>query len=108
MQALHSLGVANPAQNFIVASQGAFDEDGIPVVVLAKKTPFAEEEEAAVEAHFDRYEDFNPLYLPSEPGQNAFSDMIAAITFVRDLGTPDGVKLSVLDPLGRITFETEL
>jgi len=78
MEALHSLGVANPAQNFIVASQGAFDEDGIPVVVLAKKTPFAEEEEAAVEAHFDRYEDFNPLYLPSQPGQNAFSDLIAS------------------------------
>jgi spermidine synthase len=78
MQALHSLGVENPAQNFIVASQGAFDEDGIPVVVLAKKTPFTEEEESAVEAHFDRYEDFNPLYLPSEPGKNAFSDLIAS------------------------------
>jgi len=28
MEALHSLGVANPAHNFIVASQGALDEDG--------------------------------------------------------------------------------
>ena len=40
MQALHSLGVANPARNFIVASQGPLDEDGIPVVVLAKKNRF--------------------------------------------------------------------
>ena len=38
MEALHQLGVANPAHNFIVASQGSLDEDGIPVVVLAKKT----------------------------------------------------------------------
>ena len=41
MQALHELGVRNPASNFIVVSQGALDEDGIPVVVLAKKRAFA-------------------------------------------------------------------
>ncbi len=40
MEALHRLGVSNPSRNFIVASQGSLDEDGIPVVVLAKKTPF--------------------------------------------------------------------
>src|ERR1700730_4608882 len=78
MQALHSLGVDNPAHNFIVASQGAFDEDGIPVVVLAKKTAFTAEEESAVQAHFDRYDTLDPLYLPSEPGHNAFSDLIAS------------------------------
>ena len=48
------------------------------------------------------------MKLCDDGNTHAFSDMIAAITFVRDLGTPDGVKLSVLDPLGRITFETEL
>jgi spermidine synthase len=78
MQALHSLGVANPERNFIVASEGAFDEDGIPVVVLAKKTPFTAEEESAVRAHFDQYDDLNPLYLPSEPGHNPFADLIAS------------------------------
>jgi spermidine synthase len=77
MEALHRLGVADPARNFMVASEGALDEDGIPVVVLAKKTPFTAEEEAAVLAHFDRYEDLNPLYLPSQPGHNPFSDLIA-------------------------------
>jgi hypothetical protein len=76
MEALHRLGVSNPTRNFIVASEGALDEDGIPVVVLAKKTPFTAGEESAVHAHFDRYDDLHPLYLPSEPGHNPFSDLI--------------------------------
>jgi spermidine synthase len=83
MEALHSLGGANPARNFIVASQGALDEDGIPVVVLAKKTAFTAEEESTVQAHFDRYDDFEPLYLPSYPigdqtANNPFADLIAS------------------------------
>ncbi len=77
MEALHQMGVANPARNFIVASQGALDEDGIPVVVLAKKIPFTADEESAVAAHLDRYAEVNALYLPSHPGKNAFSDLIA-------------------------------
>jgi spermidine synthase len=83
MQALHSLGVPNPARNFIVASQGALDEDGIPVVVLAKKTAFTAEEESAVQRHFDIYSELDPLYLPSQPvagqgGSNPFADLIAS------------------------------
>ena len=38
------MGVANPAGNFIVVSEGHFDADGIPVVVLAKRTAFTAEE----------------------------------------------------------------
>ena len=45
MQALQSLGVSKPSRNFIVASQGPLNEDGIPVVVLAKRSPFTAEEE---------------------------------------------------------------
>jgi spermidine synthase len=78
MEALHRLGVANPARNFIVASQGELDADGIPVVVLAKKTPFTPAEETAVITHFDHYWELDPLYLPSHPGQNPFSDLIAS------------------------------
>ncbi len=78
MEALHRLGVANPARNFLVASQGALDEDGIPVVVLAKKTPFTPEEELAVLKHCDRFSELDPLYLPSQPGSNPFSDLIAS------------------------------
>src|SRR6266581_2258113 len=77
MEALHRLGVANPARNFIVTSQGSLDEDGIPVVVLAKRTPFTREEEAAVTDHLDNYPELHPLYLPSDHGQNPFSDLIA-------------------------------
>ena len=40
MQALHEMGVANPAGNFMVVSEGHLDADGIPVVVLAKRTAF--------------------------------------------------------------------
>ena len=78
MEALHRLGVANPARNFIVASLGSLDEDGIPVVVLAKKTPFTAAEEDAVANHCERYSELDPLYLPTSPGQNPFSELIAS------------------------------
>ena len=78
MEALHRLGVADPARNFIVASEGELDEDGIPVVVLAKKSPFTAAEENAVTAHCERYSELDPIYLPSHPGQNPFSDLIAS------------------------------
>ncbi len=78
MEALHELGVANPAANFIVVSDGDLDEDGIPVVVLAKKTPFTPAEEDAVNQHLTRYDELASLYLPSDPGDNPFSALIAA------------------------------
>jgi hypothetical protein len=78
MDALHGLGIANPARHFIVASEGALDEDGIPVVVLAKKSPFTVEEEAEVKTHVARYSQLRPLYLPSEPARNPFGDLIAS------------------------------
>ncbi len=78
MDALHRLGVANAARNFIVVSQGSLDEDGIPVVVLAKKTPFTSEEEDAVSRHLDNYPALESLYLPSDHEQNPFSDLIAS------------------------------
>jgi spermidine synthase len=76
MEALHQMGVANPAANFIVASEGRLNEDGIPVVVLAKKTAFTLQEEAAVLAHLGRYPRLDALYLPSQPQTNPFSDLI--------------------------------
>jgi spermidine synthase len=77
MEALHRLGVANPARNFIVASQGELDEDGIPVVVLAKKTAFTPQEQAAVSGHFLHYKELVPLYLPYG-FQKATSENISA------------------------------
>ena len=77
MEALHHLGVANPARHFIVVSEGQLNADGIPVVVLAKKSPFSANEEAAVVAHLEGHEKLEPLYLPSAPGANPFSALIA-------------------------------
>src|ERR1700758_4477331 len=76
-EALHQLGVADPAKNFIVVSQGDLDEDGIAVVVLAKKGPFTQPEEAAVQDHLENNPELVALYLPSKPGQNPFSALIA-------------------------------
>ena len=78
MDALHRLGVADPARNFIVASEGTLDADGIPVVVLAKKTAFTAEEESTVRAHMAQYPDLAALYLPSQPENNPFSNLIAS------------------------------
>src|SRR5208337_2365954 len=78
MEALHQLGVTNPAGNFIVVSDGALNADGIPVVVLAKKSAFTRDEEAAVRQHLKKYSDLAALYLPSEPGANPFSALISS------------------------------
>jgi hypothetical protein len=78
MEALHRMGVANPAANFIVVSQGLLNEDGIPVVVLAKKSAFTPEEENAVMAHLSTYPTLVSQYLPSLHGDNPFSELIAS------------------------------
>jgi hypothetical protein len=67
MQALHEMGVANPAGNFIVVSEGHLDADGIAVVVLAKRTGFTAEELAQVRAHMAVHPRLAVLYAPSDP-----------------------------------------
>ncbi|MGE5054034.1 MAG: hypothetical protein ACM3WP_07685 [Acidobacteriota bacterium] len=78
MDALHRLGITNPARNFMVAAQGPLNEDGIPVLVLAKKTSFTPQEEAAVGAHLANYPTLHLLYSPSNPETNPFSDLLAS------------------------------
>jgi SAM-dependent methyltransferase len=75
-EALHQLGIRDVSSHFIVVSDGELDEDGIPVAVLAKKSPFTAEEEAAVRQHLHDYEDLRLLYSPSEAKANAFSRLI--------------------------------
>jgi spermidine synthase len=75
-QALHQLGVADVAKHFIVVSDGELDEDGIPVAVLAKKSPFTAGEEEAVRQHLHDYEDLRLLYSSSEAKSNAFTRLI--------------------------------
>src|SRR6476469_2954727 len=51
IEALHQVGVADPRQHFVVIADGGLDEDGRPVLVLAKKSPFTAAEYAAVADH---------------------------------------------------------
>ncbi len=78
MEALHQLGIADTRAHFIVISEGALNEDGIPVAVLAKKSAFTEAEEAAVKAHLVSHPALAALHLPSAPQDNPFSALIAA------------------------------
>jgi hypothetical protein len=70
------LGVENAARNFIVIAQGNLNEDGIPVAVLAKKSAFTADEEAAVWSHLRNNTNLAVLYLPSAPQDNPFSALI--------------------------------
>ncbi len=65
MQALHEMGEANPAANFIVVSEGRLDTDGRPVVVLAKRTAFTPEELDQVRQHLAVHPRLFLLYDPS-------------------------------------------
>ncbi|MGH9377533.1 MAG: hypothetical protein ACRD1I_01915 [Terriglobia bacterium] len=77
MEALHKLGVADPAKNFMVISDGPLDVDGRPVTVLAKKTPFTPAEEQAAREDLRQHPNLTVLYMPSTHPNNAFSDLIA-------------------------------
>src|SRR5581483_4031206 len=78
MEALHQLGVAATERNFIVISDGPLSEDGRPVLVLAKRSAFSDEEEARVTAHLAAHSNLVLQYRPSQPGTNAFSQLIAS------------------------------
>ena len=77
-EALHQLGVANPAGHFMVVAEGGLNTDGIPVVVLVKRSPFTAAEEESVRGQLQEEPDLAALYLPSAHGQNPFSALIAS------------------------------
>ncbi len=72
MQALHELGVGDTTGHFIVVSEGHLDADGIPVVVLAKRTAFTMEEQGRVREHLAAHPRLSLLYSPSD------MDLVAA------------------------------
>lgn len=78
MEALHQLGVSNPARHFILVSDGDINEDGRPVLVLGKRSEFTPEEEAIAHQHVENHSNLVLQYLPSAPGSNAFSQLIAS------------------------------
>jgi len=51
IEALHRNGVPDPRRNFVVVADGDLDDDGRPVLVLAKKSALTPREYAAVAAH---------------------------------------------------------
>jgi len=78
-EALHQLGVSDPRDNFIVASDGPLDQDGRPVIVLAKKSPFTTHEVNAIRAHLTAHPKLVSLYLPGNlNAENAFTRLIAS------------------------------
>jgi hypothetical protein len=84
IEALHAIGVADPRQHFVIIADGGLNEDGRPVLVLARKTPFTAPEYAAVAAHVR--ENPNLFWLnptaeyaglqPLPPAAKAFRDLI--------------------------------
>jgi len=78
LEALQRLGVADPARNFMVISDGPLDEDGRPVTVLAKKSAFTPDEEKRVRSHLDENPNLIALYTPAARGDNPFSRLIAS------------------------------
>jgi len=76
IEALRERGVTSPVRNFMVIAGGPLTVDGIPVAVLAKKTPFTVEEEHAVQEHLRKNPGMTALYLPSEPETNPFASLI--------------------------------
>jgi hypothetical protein len=65
IDALEAMGVEDVRKHFIVVADGPLDEDGRPVTVLAKKTPFTWNEEREVLRHIRDNEDLYPLYTPT-------------------------------------------
>lgn len=78
MEAMRRLGVADPANHFMVISDGPLDVDGRPVTVLAKKTAFTAAEEEAARADLKAHPNLDALYLPSLRPANAFANLIAS------------------------------
>ena len=64
IEVLRKMGVEDVRKYFIVVASGQLNQDGQPVTVLAKKTPFTVEEERAVLEHVRATPNFYPLYTP--------------------------------------------
>ncbi|HYX51823.1 MAG TPA: hypothetical protein VE783_00105 [Candidatus Limnocylindrales bacterium] len=94
IEALHQLGVSDPRQHFAIVSDGRLDEDGRPVLVLAKKSPFTLAEHEAIAAHVRA----NPNLVWLNPPA-AFPDLQhlppAAEAFARLISSNDPVQFAL-------------
>jgi SAM-dependent methyltransferase len=71
MSVLQDLGVQDITKHFIIVSDGALNEDGRPVLVLAKKSAFTEEEEHRVFLDLEKYPNLHLIYSPSDRSRQA-------------------------------------
>jgi hypothetical protein len=84
IEALHQIGVGDPRNHFVIIADGGLNEDGRPVLVLAKKSPVTASEYAAIAAHVR--ENPNLVWLnptveyaglqPLPPAAQAFQELI--------------------------------
>jgi hypothetical protein len=63
-QAMRALGGGDLRRNFIIVVEGDLNQDGRPVTVLAKKSPFTPEEQEAVLRHLASQPRLHALYSP--------------------------------------------
>jgi hypothetical protein len=71
MSVLQDFGVQDVTQHFIIVSDGVLDEDGRPVLVLAKKSPFTREEEHTALLHLEQYKNLALIYSPWDHSRSA-------------------------------------
>src|SRR5215472_479093 len=70
IESLHQIGVADPRSHFIIVADGGLNEDGRPVLVLAKKSPFTDAEYEAVDDHVRANPNLvwlNPVVVSHDP-----------------------------------------
>src|SRR5438132_9527369 len=83
IEALHQNGVADPRTNFIIVADGGLDEDGRPVLVLAKKSAFTPAEHSAVAQHIR--ENPNLVWLNPSPEYAGAQELPPAAKVFQDL-----------------------
>jgi SAM-dependent methyltransferase len=93
MEAQRRMGVRGPSTHFIVVSDGPLDEDGRPVLVLAKQGPFTAEEVSAVRTFLDVSPQLEALYLPGQGSPIAGTDALPrdARAFAALIASPNDV-----------------
>ena len=84
MEALHQMGMSDLSKHFIIVADGNLDEDGRPVLVLAKKSEFTPLEYGLVNQHLNKNPNLVWLNPPDAgltalpPAAEAFRKLIAS------------------------------
>jgi hypothetical protein len=71
MAVLQDAGVQDVTRHFLIISDGLLNEDGRPVLVLAKKSPFTLDEEHTALLHLERFNNLALIYSPSDRSRQA-------------------------------------